>query len=192
MKNVFARLRAATVVALAGCVVCPQATNAEPSKAMGWRDRLRQELPAYGHRNWIVIADSAYPKQSAPGIETVVTGEDQLTVLEAVLEAIDAAPHVRPLVLVDSELVKIPDADAPGIASYRRSLDGLLSKANLRRLPHEDIIRELDEGSKLFNVLLLKTNMTIPYTSVFIQLDCGYWDAAKESRLRGLEGDHSE
>jgi hypothetical protein len=28
--------------------------------------------------------------------------------------------------------------------------------------------------------------MTIPYTSVFFELECGYWDAASEKRLREL------
>jgi hypothetical protein len=26
--------------------------------------------------------------------------------------------------------------------------------------------------------------MTIPYTTVFFELDCGYWNAAAEDRLR--------
>jgi len=30
----------------------------------------------------------------------------------------------------------------------------------------------------------LKTNMTIPYTSVFFELDCGYWHPGAEERLR--------
>ena len=38
----------------------------------------------------------------------------------------------------------------------------------------------------MFNVLLLKTDLVIPYTSVFLQLDCGYWNAEKEARLRDL------
>jgi hypothetical protein len=28
--------------------------------------------------------------------------------------------------------------------------------------------------------------MTIPYTSVFFELDCGYWNADAEQRLRQL------
>lgn len=47
-----------------------------------------------------------------------------------------------------------------------------------------DIIRRLDESSKLFNVIILKTDETLPYTSVFLELDCGYWNAAKEKHLR--------
>jgi len=33
-------------------------------------------------------------------------------------------------------------------------------------------------------VLVIKTDMTIPYTSVFFELDCGYWDSDAEKRLR--------
>jgi hypothetical protein len=32
--------------------------------------------------------------------------------------------------------------------------------------------------------LIVKTDMTIPYTSVFFELDCGYWNAEAEQRLR--------
>jgi len=33
-----------------------------------WEDVLKDRLPLYGHRNWIVIADSAYPAQSSGGV----------------------------------------------------------------------------------------------------------------------------
>jgi hypothetical protein len=33
-------------------------------------------------------------------------------------------------------------------------------------------------------VLLLKTDLTLPYTSVFIRLDCGYWSDEAEQQLR--------
>lgn len=49
---------------------------------------------------------------------------------------------------------------------------------------HEDVIRELDNSAKIFDVLIIKTNLTIPYTSVFFQLECGYWNAGAENNLR--------
>lgn len=149
-----------------------------------WQSTLSRKLPEYGHRNWIVVADSAYPKQSAPGIETVWTGQDQITVLRKVLQEIEGMPHVRPVVLLDAELASVAEADAPGVEAYRRELDLLLKGRQVRVTPHEEIIAKLDQGSKLFNVLLLKTNLTIPYTSVFLELDCGYWSPEKEARLR--------
>jgi hypothetical protein len=33
-------------------------------------------------------------------------------------------------------------------------------------------------------VLVIKTSGTMPYTSVFLQLDCAYWNADQESSLR--------
>lgn len=151
-----------------------------------WQSRFNEVLPEYGHRNWIVVADSAYPKQSAPGIETIATGRDQLEVLEIVLEAIADAPHVKAIVMLDAELDSVPETDAPGVTAYRAALKNTLEGKQVKVMPHEDIIRELDKGSEMFNVLLLKTDLTLPYTSVFLQLDCGYWTAEKEKSLRQL------
>lgn len=149
-----------------------------------WERRLMTELPAMGHRNWIVVADSAYPKQSASGIETLVTGEDQLDVLQTVLEVLSKTAHVRPVVMLDQELDSVPESGAPGITAYRTRLKTLLKGKLVQVKPHEAIIADLDEASKMFNVLLLKTTMTLPYTSVFLRLDCAYWNADLETRLR--------
>jgi hypothetical protein len=54
----------------------------------------------------------------------------------------------------------------------------------MKQLPHDEIIAKLDKSAEVFQVLILKTTMTIPYTSVFFELDCGYWSAAAEKRLR--------
>lgn len=175
---------ALVLTALFCCVSCQQQQQPIVEAPPNWRNRLRQELPALGHRNWIVVADAAYPKQSAPGIETLVTGAGQLEVLQEVLSAIEKAPHVRAVVMLDQELDNVAETDATGVEDYRQALQELFSQNEPKMIPHEDIIRDLDEASKLFNVLLLKTKMTIPYTSVFLQLDCGYWDAEKEARLR--------
>ena len=49
---------------------------------------------------------------------------------------------------------------------------------------HEAVFAKFDEASKLFKIVVLKTNETIPYTSVFLQLDCSYWNAEKGKKLR--------
>ena len=54
----------------------------------------------------------------------------------------------------------------------------------MQSLPHEEIISKLDEAGKTFHILVLKSRLTIPYTSVFIRLECGYWSADAEKRLR--------
>jgi len=149
-----------------------------------WERQFRTLLPLYGHRNWIVVADSAYPAQSKPGITTVVADDEQIPVVRTVLDAIAAAPHVRARIYVDRELAYVAENDAPGVADYRTELDQVLSVHTIETLPHEEIIHKLDQSAEFFRILILKTDMTIPYTSVFFELDCGYWNAEAEQRLR--------
>jgi L-fucose mutarotase/ribose pyranase (RbsD/FucU family) len=149
-----------------------------------WRHTLAQDLAVMGHRNWIVVADSAYPAQSRAGIKTIVTGADQIGTVETLLAVIDKAPHVRPIVYVDAELQHVAEKDAPGIDAYRENLVRLLDGRPVVSLPHEEVIARLDEAGETFRVLILKTDMTLPYTSVFVQLDCGYWSAEAERNLR--------
>jgi D-ribose pyranose/furanose isomerase RbsD len=156
------------------------AQNSKPE----WKARVAQALPLLGHRNWILIVDSAYPLQTSQGVETVDTNADQITVTQSVLEAINNSKHVRPLFYMDAELPFVPDEDAPGASVYREQIGKLLKGYEIQSQTHEKILQTIDETSKAFHVLVLKTNMTIPYTSVFIRLDCKYWSADEEKRMR--------
>ncbi len=78
----------------------------------------------------------------------------------------------------------VEEKDARGIGGYRSKLKRLLGKRDAQSLPHEQIIDKLDKAGEKFHVLILKTNTLLPYTSVFMQLDCGYWSADAEKRLR--------
>jgi L-fucose mutarotase/ribose pyranase (RbsD/FucU family) len=149
-----------------------------------WKEILKDRLQLYGHRNWLVIADSAYPAQSREAIETIVVDEEQITVLEETLVVLGGCKHIEPNIYTDKELNFIGDDDAPGISSYRQKLGALLKGHEVRTLPHEEIISTLDRVGEKFRVLLIKTNMRIPYTSVFLELECGYWNPDAEKRLR--------
>jgi len=158
-------------------------TAAAPA-ATGWRDVVNESMPLLGHRNWILVVDSAYPLQSATGIETIETGAGQLEVLHHVLSAIDRSIHVRPVITMDAELPFIAEENAPGVSAYRTEINDLLRSYPVESLPHDRVIANIEDASKHFNVLVLKTNMTVPYTSVFIRLDCKYWSADAEKSLR--------
>ena len=159
-------------------------TDSITSAATDWKARLSSLIPLFGHRNWIVVADSAYPAQSRAGIETLVSREDQLHVVRHVLDAITSSAHIRANVYADKELALVPEVDAPGVEEYRRDLNAALHGAHVQYIPHEQIIHKLDQSAQVFCVLIIKTEMTIPYTSVFFELDCGYWNADAEQRLR--------
>ena len=155
-----------------------------------WKAKVTQALPLLGHRNWILIVDSAYPLQTSPGVETVETNASQTEVVRYVLDAVNHSIHVRPDIFMDAELPFVPDSDAPGASVYRTQIAHLLRGRTVQSLPHEQIIDQIDQTSKLFHVLVLKTTLAIPYTSVFIRLNCKYWpdDAEKRLRARMAEG----
>lgn len=159
-------------------------TNAQAVAAPAWMDKLAAYLPALGHRNWIVVADSAFPLQIAPGIETIVTGEDHFAVLEKVLKAVDGAKHVRPKIWLDKELGYVTEDLAPGADEAKRRLDEALRGRGAASVLHEELIARLDQAGKAFKIVMVKTTLAVPYTSVFLELDCGYWPSENEAKMR--------
>ena len=154
------------------------------NRAGSWQEDFKKELQLMGHRNWILIVDAAYPLQSKPAIKTIYTGEDQLKVIKEVLDAIDDAPHVFPEVFLDREIDYVPESEVKGIENYKTKLWEMLYCRIVIKDLHEDLIKKVDESAKTFNVLVLKTRMTMPYTSVFLRLNCGYWSPEQEENMR--------
>jgi hypothetical protein len=174
----FALLKLGVLFALAG--VCSAAGGSD------WKTVLLDRLPLYGHRNWIVVADSAYPAQTATGIETIYSDADHAEVLNVVFKALANSRHVTPIVFTDRELNFLPENDVPGITSYREALKSVVGDRQINALPHEKLIEKLGQVSQNFRVLIIKTKMAMPYTSVFLQLDCAYWTPEQETRLRAI------
>ena len=104
--------------------------------------------------------------------------------VKGVLAALAKTRHVKPTIYTDLEMKFVAEKNAPGITAYRDALARILARQPMQVLPHEQIIGKLDETGKTFKVLLIKTPLTLPYTSVFFQLDCGYWNAESEKQLR--------
>lgn len=165
---------------------CQSTTSCQKERGgeMSWRGEMDRLVPLFGHRNWIMVVDKAFPLQSAPGVTVVDTRSNLPQVLSYVMTTLNAATHVKPIVYTDQEMAYITEALAPGIEKVRAEIQTVLANAEVQTLPHEAVFKKLDEASRLFQVMVLKTDCTLPYTSVFIELDCGYWDAAKEKQLR--------
>jgi hypothetical protein len=160
------------------------ALAAPPAAPVSWRAKVAETMPLLGHRNWILIVDSAYPLQSSPGVETIETNAGMIDVVQSVLATINHSIHVRPDIYMDVELPFVPDQDAPGASAYRTQIAKVLHDYTVESMLHDKIIAEIGQTGSQFHVLVLKTNLTIPYTSVFIRLDCKYWSADAEKRLR--------
>lgn len=171
-------------------VLCASLIFAFPLNAQSWQSHVTDELHVMGHRNWILIVDSAYPAQVGPGIETIATNSDQTEVVSTVLGAIKNSIHVRPLIFMDSELPFVSDQQAPGVSNYRAQLATLLRDYKVNSRLHQSLIDDVAKDGALYHVLILKTKLAIPYTSVFIHLDCKYWNDQNERDLREAMRSH--
>jgi len=166
--------------------VTQEPNSMEKTDLQDWKSEVERTLQLFGHRNWIVIADAAYPQQSNQAIKTLVINADQLEVVEFVTQSIEKAKHVNATIFIDKEMEFVPEKAAEGIENYRAKLDILLEGKPVKTMLHDAIIQKIDSSAKLFNVLIIKTDLVIPYTSVFFELECGYWDADDEENLRAI------
>jgi len=180
-SNLFQLCVVVALVFIAGTLIGPAASN--PSTP-DWRTTLQQRLPLYGHRNWIVVSDAAFPAYSRDGIETIVIDQDLPSVLNDVAKAIASSKHVRAAAFVDRELQFVGEKDYPGVTHLRDEINGIFGKNRLSSIPHAEAISKLDEAGKTFRVLFIKTNTTIPYTSVFMRLDCGYMTDEVDAEIK--------
>jgi hypothetical protein len=127
----------------------------------------------------------AYPLQTQAGIKTVYTNEAYMDILRFVYGEIEKAPHIKAAIYQDDELLYLNEKDAAGIDALRGQMKTLFGDRRTF-VPHEELIDRLDEVSRKFNVVILKSNLTVPYTSTFFELDCNYWDSAREKNLRSV------
>ena len=150
-----------------------------------WQDELKRIMPLLGHRNWVVITDMAYPLQSKEAITTLFAEEPYIEVVQNVLKILSSYPHVTPQVYQDRELSLLNDKICPDIDELKKNVSGVLSPFKATMLPHEELLATMDSAAAVYKVVIIKTNLTKPYTTVFFRLDCKYWDADKQKLLDG-------
>ena len=149
-----------------------------------WKMQLNMQLPLLGHRNWILVVDKAFPAQNADGIITINTGEPLLAVLQYTLDQVNLSTHVKPIIFTDKELNFISEAQVPEIEKFKTKLFSIIPKNQTQTMLHDSVFVKIAKASELFRVIVLKTEQVIPYSSVFLQLDCKYWKAEDEKLLR--------
>ncbi len=158
--------------------------NEQPKPPDSWQQVLEKDLHLLGHRNWILVVDKAFPEQSSPGMTYIYVEQDLLPTLDEVLEQVESSTHVKPIIYRDKELSFITEEQLPGITAFRTESNKILGDREVNTLLHDDVFRMLEESSSLFKTLVIKTNCTLPYTSVFLQLDCAYWGPENEQIMR--------
>ena len=163
------------------------AQAAPPASPVDWKAKISESMPLLGHRNSILVVDSAYPLQSCPSIETMRTDSSQLEVVQYIL-----GPSVGPSISILTStwtqgLPLSPTQTHPAPQSaYAESENALHGLPVQQECPTKESSppRSSTKRADEYHLLVLKTSMTIPSLSVFIRLDCKYWSGDAEERMR--------
>lgn len=150
----------------------------------GWKAAVEMQAAQLGYRNWIVIAESSFPAHSRPGTRQVNTYQPIPVVLDEVLQALERTEHVRARIYIPWELAAVENDYAPGVDQYRRELEVALHGHEPTELDQDSLLTLVQDAQKSFDVLVLRTTTALPYSSVFLELQPGYWDGESEQRLR--------
>lgn len=159
-------------------------SNHDPYTPQQLPHLLQSHFLLAGHRNWIVIADGAYPHHANPAIETILSTGTVVDVLDHLLPVLDAQKHIQPHVFFDKEMSYLEDSLLEESEDFRSDLLHLLEKYPQESVLHEELLRRIDATASAYNILVIKTATYIPYTTVFIELRCGYWNPGSEKKLR--------
>ena len=163
-------------VLLSGCGHFQQGDN--------WRGALATQTAQLGYRNWIVIAEASFPAHSRTGIRQINANEEIPVVVDEVLRTLEQTEHVTPRIYVSRELRAVENDYAPGIDEFRKQLKNSLHAHETTELEQQSLFTLIEDTTKSFEVLVIRTNTALPYSSVFMELQPGYWSADSEDRLR--------
>lgn len=149
-----------------------------------WKSSVRRQTSELGFRNWIVIAEASFPAYSRNGVRQVAANAEVPEVFAHVLQEIEQTQHVKPNVYLTRELRSIHNDVAPGIDEYRAKTLEVMAGMEYTSLDQESLMTLIADANRSFNVLIIRTTSALPYSSIFIELQPGYWDAESEQQLR--------
>ena len=149
-----------------------------------WRGSVNNQVSQLGYRNWIVIAEASFPAHSRPGIRQVTANAEVPEVLDYVLTALESTQNVNPRIYLTREVRAVENDFSPGIDHFREQIQASLHDYEKTELDQQSLLTLMEAANQSFDVLVIRTSTALPYSSVFLELQPGYWDAESEDRLR--------
>lgn len=149
-----------------------------------WKAAVDRQISQLGYRNWIVVAEASFPAHSRPGVRQVPAAVDIPEAVDYVLNAMERTENVRPNVYLTREMRSVENDFAPGIDEMRKKIRSSLHQSEVIELDQNTLLTMLEDANRSFDVLVIRTQTPLPYCSVFLELQPGYWDAESEDRLR--------
>ncbi len=182
-------LVAACLTLLTGCHLLPTfrpaaSANAEQEQRAALRAELEPHLNVLGARNWIVVADPAYPILAGEGVDVLTVDASSTSTLREVLTALAEDGSLTPRLWLCSELEVVPEKRAPGIRRFRNRLKKLISRHLHYEVTDRIVALQLAQAAQTYRILYIKTTTALPYSTVAIELDSGNWNSVAEAELR--------
>lgn len=148
------------------------------------RTQLAPELARLGARNWIVIADPTFPVLAGAGVVVLPVEANSADTFREVLDQLELQAALVPRIWLSRELTAIPENRAPGIRHYLRDMKNLIRGRFHYYIDQRIIDMQLAQAAASYRVLYIKTNTHLPYSSIAIELDSGYWNSDAEAEIR--------
>ncbi len=108
------------------------------------------------------FTDMAYPMQAKEGITVWFADEPYKDVIAYVKRSIENSPHVYQ----DEELSILNEDLCRGITAFKQDCAHIFGHTSVRKMAHEQLMAKLDDVSENFQVLIIKTNWILPYTTL--------------------------
>ena len=162
--------------ALSGCVPTFHGSD--------WRGEANNQLGKLGYRNWILISEASLPAQNHNGIHQISATAEIPAVVDYVLRTMEQTENVRPRIYVTREMRSVENNFAPGMDAYRDALKKSLHGHETTELDQQALLALMEDANRSLDVLVIRTQTALPYSSIFMELQPGYWDGESEAHLR--------
>lgn len=149
-----------------------------------WKFAVDRQTEQLGYRNWIVVAEASFPAHNRAGVTQVAAPVEVPEALDYVLRALERTENLSPRIYLTRELRSVENDFAPGIDETRQKIHAALHGHEATELDQQSLLTLLEDANRSFDVLVIRTRSALPYSSVFMELQPGYWDSNSESRLR--------
>ncbi len=154
------------------------------SNQKDWKTSVNHQARQLGYRNWIVIAEASFPAHSRAGVTQVNADAEIPEVVDYVLNTLEQTQHVKPNIYLTRELRSVENDVAPGIDELQVRIKNSLHGHESTEIDQQSLLTLIESAQSSFNVLVIRTTTALPYSSVFLELQPGYWDADSEKELR--------
>lgn len=177
--------KAATVLTAAAMFAsCQQLGPNKLSDADMARKQIAPNLFQLGARNWVIVADTAYPLPAGESVVCINVPCNLADTLREVLDLMESEGAVVPRLWVSHELSAVQEKRAPGIKAYRTELEKLLLGRFHYEVNSRVVDMQINKAAKDYRILVIRTSSRLPYSSIAIELDSGYWNSDAELEVR--------